>query len=423
MPSPAARLALAHEFQPQDTPPQTTLLMRIAFVIAALVVYRIGTHIPLPGIDSNSLAQVLPADSVFSLLSSAMRRLSIFSLGVWPYVSASLVMLCLLWLIPPFAAMTKTRRGRLRFNEIIRALTVLIAGYQGYGIARSIGQISLGNGPLVSEPGLIFQLQVVATCAGAALFLVWLAERITARGLGDGVLLLMFTDIVADLPELLTSVLELVQRGTMPSGQAYFLGALTLAAIVCVVFIELARRRVPLVRPGSASGQAQTYLPLHLNPSGLSPLFIAPAFPAMATAIAYQFAPIWFEAEGKFIFGLGSPGDFAITVALILLFGMAFRTICGGDPAEIAARIGRSGAHIPGMLPGASTEMYIAQVQTRIAGLGALYLTAVGLLPSLLQTDVNLPFTIGSWPLLVVVIVPLAVLEGVRGAPRGGALL
>ena len=364
MPSPAARLALARVFQPQDTPPQITLLRRIAFVIGALVIYRIGTHLPLSGIDANSLAQTLPADGVFSLLSSAMRRMSIFSLGVWPYVSASLVMLCLLWLIPPFAAMTKTRRGRLRFNEIIRGLTVLIAGAQGYGIALSIEQVSLGNAPLVPEPGLSFQLQVVATCVGAALFLVWLAERITARGLGDGVLLLLFTDIVADIPVSLASILELVQRGVMPSGQAYLLGALTLAAITGVVFIELARRRVPLVRPDSASGGAQTYLSLHLNPSGLSPLFIAPAFPAMATMIAYQYAPIWFEAEGRLIFGLGSPGDFAITAALILLFGMAFRTICGGDPAEIAARIGRSGAHIPDMLPGASTVTHIAQVQT-----------------------------------------------------------
>jgi preprotein translocase subunit SecY len=416
MPSSAARLALAHNFQPVDPPPQTPLFPRIAFVIAALLAYRLGAYIPLSGVDASILAPLLSNSGASMLASTAMQRLSIFGLGVWPYISASLIMLCLIWLIPPLAAMAKSHGGRLRINQSIRWLTGIVAGVQGYSIANALGPMAFQGNPAVSEPGLLFQLQTAVTYAGASLFLVWLAERITARGLGNGVLLLLFTDIAADLPRSLATTLLFVHQGAFQPRQAYFLGALMLAAIAGVVFVELARRRIPLEHPGRAPGGVEVSLPLHLNPSGLAPLFMVSALPAMPAVIAYFVAPAWFSAEGRHIFGVGSPAHFAIAAGLIFLFAMAFRTSCGSDPVEIAARLEKSGAFIRGIAPGANTAAYIARIQTRIAVFGGLYLAAFGVLPGILYTYAGAPFMFDGWRLLVAVIAPLAVMEGVRGA-------
>jgi len=387
--------------------------------VAALLIYRLGKHIPLPGIDYSGMIETLYYGGTPNV-AGATERMSIFALGIWPYISASLVMLCMIWIVPPLASMTKSRAGRL--NQYMRVATVVIAGFQAYAIAGGLEHVHSRGESLVLDPGLSFRVSTMATLIGASLFLAWLSERITARGLGNGVLLILFADLAAGLPEFVLAFMEYLRQHPYPyqPKAPFATGALMLAAIVGVVFVELARRRVLFEHQArKAGGGHRSYLPLKLNPSGLAPLFLAPALAGMLSLIAYQIDPIWFEAQGKFWLGLGQPVHLLLLGALIVLFAMSFRTVCGSDPAELAAGVQKSGGVIPGLAEGERATDHIASMQTRIAAFGALYLAAVGLMPELLYGFARTAFNFGGWPLLVLVMVPVAVLEGLRRTPAG----
>ena len=396
------------------------LRQRLFFVIGAIVVFRIGTFIPLPGIDPMVLAAMVEQQrgtilEMFNMFSGgALERLSIFALGIMPYISASIIMNLLTVTVPSLEQLKKEggEAGRRKITQYTRYGTVGLATMQAFGISSALQGQTVAGGSLVVNPGAGFVITAIATLVTGTIFLMWLGEQVTERGVGNGISIIIFSGIVAGLPAAVGGSLELVRTGEMNTLSVLFLFALVLAVTAFVVFVERGQRRITVNYAKRQQGRKMyaaqsTHLPLKLNMAGVIPPIFASSiilFPATAGQ--------WFGSnEGmgwlKDISSTLSPGQplYILFYALAIIFFCFFYTAIVFNSKETADNLKKSGAFIPGIRPGEQTARYIDGVMTRLTLAGAIYITAVCLLPEFLILYWNVPFYFGGTSLLIIVVV------------------
>jgi preprotein translocase subunit SecY len=399
----------------------TELKKRIWFTLGALIVYRLGTYIPLPGIDPSVLSDIFKQQSggilgLFNVFAGgALERMTIFALNIMPYISASIIMQLLTTVVPSFEAMKKEgEAGRKRINQFTRYGTVLLAVVQAYGIAIGLEGMTGGRGGAVIEPGLFFRVVTVVTLTGGTMFLMWLGEQITQRGVGNGISLIIFAGIIAELPRALAATLELGRTGALSMAVivVVFVGAT--AVIAGIVFMERAQRRILIQYPkrqvgARMFGGESSHLPMKLNSAGVIPPIFASSLLLMPMTIA-QFSaggggPEWLTTVTALL-GHGQPLYMLMYVALIVFFCF-FYTAVVFNPTETADNLKKHGGFVPGIRPGQRTAEYFDYVLTRITVAGAAYIAAVCLLPEILISRFSVPFYFGGTSLLIVVSVTM----------------
>ena len=401
------------------------LKKRIWFTLGALFIYRLGTYIPLPGINPEAFAQAFQQQSggvlgMFNMFAGgAVERMAIFALGVMPYISASIIMQLMTSVIPSLEALKKEgEQGRKIINQYTRYGTVILAIVQSYGIA--VG-LSSGNN-IVTNPGPFFEISAVISLTGGTMFLMWLGEQITARGIGNGVSLIIFAGIVAGMPTALSGTLELGRTGALSTGLLLAILVLAVAVIMLMVFVERAQRRLLIQYPkrqvGNRMFQGDTsHLPLKLNTSGvIPPIFASSLLLLPATLAGFSDStslPSWVQAILT-TFGHGQPLYMLFYGAMIAFFAF-FYTAIVFNPKETADQLKKHSGFIPGYRPGERTADYIDYVLTRITVVGAIYLVAVCLLPEYLIAATGIPFYLGGTSLLIVVSVTLDTVAQIQG--------
>jgi preprotein translocase subunit SecY len=390
-----------------------------------MLVYRLGTYIPLPGIDPQAFAHAFNSQSrgvlgMFNMFSGgAVQRMAIFALGIMPYISASILMQLMTSVIPSLESLKKEgEQGRKIINQYTRYGTVLLALVQAYGI--SIG-LENGNG-IVTNPGIFFQLSTVVSLVGGTMFLMWLGEQITARGIGNGISLIIFAGIVAGLPRAISGTLELGRTGALSTGIILAIIVLAIVVIALIVFFERAQRRLLIQYPkrqvGNRMFQGDTsHLPLKLNTSGvIPPIFASSLLLLPATVAGFSNTtnmPGWASAILASL-GHGQPLYMIFYGAMIVFFTF-FYTAIVFNPKETADQLKKHSGFIPGYRPGERTAEYIDYVLTRITLVGAIYLVAVCLLPEFLISATGVPFYLGGTSLLIVVSVTLDTVAQIQG--------
>jgi preprotein translocase subunit SecY len=401
------------------------LKKRIWFTIGALLVYRLGTYIPLPGINPDAFAQAFSSQSkgvlgMFNMFAGgAVQRMAIFALGIMPYISASIIMQLMTSVIPSLEALKKEgEQGRKIINQYTRYGTVLLALVQAYGI--SVG-LEGGNG-IVNDPGMFFRISTVVTLVGGTMFLMWLGEQITARGIGNGISLIIFSGIVAGLPRAISGTLELGRTGALSTGVILAIIVLAIVVIGLIVIFERAQRRLLIQYPkrqvGNRMFQGDTsHLPLKLNTSGVIPPIFASSLLLLPATIAgfSQSAnmPAWASTILASL-GHGQPLYMAFYAAMIVFFAF-FYTAIVFNPKDTADQLKKHSGFIPGYRPGERTADYIDYVLTRITVIGAIYLVLVCLLPEFLISATGVPFYLGGTSLLIVVSVTLDTVAQIQG--------
>jgi len=395
------------------------LRQRLFFVLGAIVVFRIGSFIPLPGIDPVVLAQLVEQQKgtildMFNMFSGgALKRLSLFALGVMPYISASIILQLLSYTVPTLEQLKKEgESGRRKITQYTRYGTVILAMFQSFGIATALQSQSIGGSSLVILHGPAFIVSSVACLVTGTLFLMWLGEQVTERGIGNGISLIIFSGIVAGLPRAIGGTLELVRTGEMNTLMVLLLFAIVMAVTMFVVFVERGQRRITVNYAKRQQGRRvyagqSTHLPLKLNMSGVIPPIFASSiilFPATLGS--------WFgSTEGmtwlKDVSSALSPGQplYVMLYALAIVFFSFFYTAIVFNSKETAENLKKSGAFIPGIRPGEQTGKYIDGVMTRLTLAGAIYITLVCLLPEFLILYWNVPFYFGGTSLLIIVVV------------------
>ncbi|RAZ88740.1 preprotein translocase subunit SecY [Mesorhizobium hawassense] len=401
------------------------LKKRIWFTIGALLVYRLGTYIPLPGINPDAFAQAFSSQSkgvlgMFNMFAGgAVQRMAIFALGIMPYISASIIMQLMTSVIPSLETLKKEgEQGRKIINQYTRYGTVLLALIQAYGI--SIG-LEGGNG-IVNDPGMFFRISTVVTLVGGTMFLMWLGEQITARGIGNGISLIIFSGIVAGLPRAISGTLELGRTGALSTGLILAIIVLAIIVIALIVFFERAQRRLLIQYPkrqvGNRMFQGDTsHLPLKLNTSGvIPPIFASSLLLLPATVAGFSQAtnlPAWASTILASL-GHGQP-LYMIFYASMIVFFAFFYTAIVFNPKDTADQLKKHSGFIPGYRPGERTAEYIDYVLTRITVIGAIYLVLVCLLPEFLISATGVPFYLGGTSLLIVVSVTLDTVAQIQG--------
>ena len=411
------------------------LKKRIWFTLGALLVYRLGTYIPIPGIDSVALEQFATQNSsgilgwVNGLAGGALGRMAIFALNIMPYISASIIMQLMTSVSPTLEALKKEgESGRKKINQYTRYGTVLLAALQAYGIAIGLE----GQGNIVTDPGWFFRASTVITLTGGTMFLMWLGEQITSRGIGNGISLIIFAGIVAGLPSGVAALLELGRTGQL--SVFAILGILVMAALVIafIVFVERAQRRLLIQYPKRQVGMKMTqaessHMPLKLNTSGVIPPIFASSLLLLPITVANFSAgqgPDWLNQLTSLL-GHGQPLFLFFYAALIVFFCFFYTSIMF-NPKETADNLKKSGGFILGIRPGEKTAEYIDWILTRITVIGAAYLVLICLLPEFLVGYSGIPFYFGGTSLLIVVSVTLdtvAQLQGHMLAQQYGKLL
>jgi preprotein translocase subunit SecY len=401
----------------------TELKKRIWFTLGALLVYRLGTYIPLPGIDPAALAQVFQQQQsgilgVFDMFAGgAVGRMAIFALAIMPYISASIIIQLMTSVSPHLAQLKKEgEQGRKQINQYTRYGTVVLATLQAYGIA--IGLEGAGN--VVNDPGIFFRATTVITLVGGTVFLMWLGEQITSRGVGNGISLIIFSGIVAELPRALAGTLELGRQGAISTAIILFLAVMVIAVIMGIVFVERAQRRLLVQYPKRQVGNKlyggdSSHLPLKLNTAGVIPPIFASSLLLLPITIANFTAgqgPDWLNTVTALL-GHGQPLYMAFYAGGIIFFAF-FYTAIVFNPADTADNLKKYGGFIPGIRPGQRTAEYIDYVLTRLTVLGALYLTIVCLLPEILISQYSVPFYFGGTSLLIVVSVTMDTVSQVQ---------
>jgi len=393
----------------------TDLKNRIWFTLGALVIYRLGTYIPLPGIDSATL-QTLMSQNAGGILGmvdmfsgGALGRMTIFALNIMPYISASIIVQLMTAVSPQLEALKKEgEAGRKKLNQYTRYGTVGLSIVQAYGIAVGIE----GLPGAVTDPGMFFRFTSVITLTGGTVFLMWLGEQITARGVGNGISLIIFSGIVARLPSALAGFLELGRTGAISTFfiMIFLIGAI--AVITFIVFMERAQRRILVQYPKRQVGNRMyggeaSHLPLKLNTSGVIPPIFASSLLLLPATIASfsQNQTGWLAEMGAWL-GRGHPIYLGLYVALIIFFTF-FYTAVVFNPAETADNLRKYGGFVPGIRPGKNTADHLDYVLTRLTVVGAIYLSAVCVLPEWLLTAYSLPFYFGGTSLLIVVSVTM----------------
>jgi preprotein translocase subunit SecY len=398
------------------------LKKRIWFTLAALLVYRLGTFIPIPGINPTAFAAAFNTQSglmgMINMFSGgAIERMAIFALNIMPYISASIIMQLMQSVVPSLETLKKEgEHGRKQLNQYTRYLTVALAAFQAFGIAYGLQlQTSGAAGPIVTDPGPFFVITTVVSLVGGTLFLMWLGEQITARGVGNGTSLIIMAGIVAGLPSAIVQTLELARQSVLSWGMVLLLVVVMLAVVAAIVFIERAQRRLLVQYPKRQMGNRMfqgdaSHLPLKLNASGVIPPIFASSLlmlPGAAGSFLQNAGPGW-EWLGATVaaLGHGQPLWFATYVALILFFAFFYTSIVL-NPQETADNLRKYGGFLPGIRPGAKTAEYIDYVLTRITVVGALYLAAVCVLPEMLQSYARVSFYFGGTSLLIAVSVTM----------------
>src|SRR5688572_8081643 len=393
------------------------LQQRIWFTLGALLVYRFGTYIPVPGIDPDAYAASFATASqgiagMFNVFAGgAVERMAIFALNLIPYITASIVVQVITTASPRLEALRKEgESGRRKLNGYTRYLAVVFCTIQAYGIAIGLE----GSQGVVLEPGWMFRIPTVISLVGRTMFLMWLGEQITARGVGNGISLIIFAGIVANLPLTLAQTLQLSQEGAIPGWAAAGLLVLAVVVIAVIVFFERAQRRLLIQYPkrqvGNKMFQGDTsHLPLKLNTAGVIPVIFGSSLlllPATFASFASQGdAPQWLQVTAALL-GRGQP-LYLILFAVFIIFFAFFYTSIVFNPTDTADNLKRSGGFIPGIRPGERTAQHIDYVLTRITVIGAAYLTVVALIPEVLLSQLAVSQFIGGTSLLIIVTVTL----------------
>ena len=398
-----------------------SLKKRLWFTIGALLVYRFGTYVPVPGIDPAALEQVFRQNAggilgMFDVFAGgALGRMSIFALTIMPYISASIIMQLLSATNPTLMQLKKEgASGRKKINQYTRIGTVALASLQAWGVAVGLESTSGPLGSAVVEPGLFFRFTAVVTLVGGTMFLMWLGEQITARGVGNGISLIIFTGIVANLPAALAGTLELGRTGALSALVVVVIGLMALVVIAFIVFVERAHRRLIVQYPkrqvgNRIMGGSSTHMPLKLNTPGVIPPIFASALlllPATIIGFAGAAGDSNWLYQFSTIFGRGSFAYLSLYVGLIIFFAF-FYTAIVFNPEETAENLRRNGGYIPGIRPGTNTAEYIDFVLTRLTTVGSIYLAAVCVLPEILINEYGVPFYFGGTSLLIVVSVTM----------------
>ncbi|MEE9210644.1 MAG: preprotein translocase subunit SecY [Kiloniellales bacterium] len=398
----------------------TELKKRIWFTLCALIIYRLGTYIPAPGIDPDIMEQIFQQQSggilgMFNMFAGgALGRMAIFALNIMPYISAAIIMQLLTAVSPTLEALKKEgEAGRKKINQYTRYGTVLLASIQGYGIAVGLESASGPSGSAVLDPGLYFRFTTVVTLTGGTVFLMWLGEQITQRGVGNGISLIIFSGIVANLPLAMASTLELGRTGALSAAFIILLLIMAVATIAFIVFMERAQRRVIIQYPkrqvgNKMFGGESTHLPMKLNPSGVIPPIFASSLLLMPLTVAGfsgGAGPEWLTWVTSLL-GRGQPLYLTVYIGMIVFFTFFYTTIVF-NPADTADNLKKHGGFIPGIRPGRNTEEHLRFILMRLTTVGALYLALVCLLPELLISRFAVPFYFGGTSLLIVVSVTM----------------
>jgi preprotein translocase subunit SecY len=400
------------------------LKRRLWFLLGALVVYRIGAHIPVPGIDPNVLSELFRSQQggilgMFNMFSGgALSRFTIFALGIMPYISSSIIMQLMTVASPQMEALKKEgEAGRRKITQYTRYGTVALALFQGLGIA-----IALEAQPgLVLEPGLLFRLTTVSTLLTGTMFLMWLGEQVTERGLGNGISIIIFAGIAAGLPNAIGGLFELVRTGAMHPLTALFICALVVLVTAFVVFVERGQRKI-LVNYAKRQvgnkvyGGQSTHLPLKLNMSGVIPPIFASSIILFPATVAGWFGSSESMRWLKDIAGTLSPGQpiYVMLYTAAIIFFCFFYTALVFNSKETADNLKKSGAFVPGIRPGEQTSRYIDKILMRLTLIGAGYITVVCLLPEFLILKWNVPFYFGGTSLLIIVVVTMDFMSQVQ---------
>jgi preprotein translocase subunit SecY len=393
------------------------LRRRLTFLLLALLVYRIGAHVPVPGIDPTQLQQLFKSQQggilgLFNMFSGgALSRFTVFALGIMPYISASIIMQMMGYALPAIEALKKEgEAGRRKITQYTRYGTLVLALFQSFGIAVALE----GTAGLVINPGMAFKLTTVVSLTAGTLFLMWLGEQITERGLGNGISIIIFGGIAAGLPGAIGGLAELIRTGAMSIPAAIFILALVGLVTFGVVFVERGQRKI-LVNYAKRQvgnkvyGGQSSHLPLKVNMAGvIPPIFASSIILLPATAVG------WFAAgDGmrwlKDMAGALSPGQpiYVLLYAAAIIFFAFFYTALVFNSRETADNLKKSGAFIPGIRPGENTAKFIDKILARLTFVGALYITAVCLLPEFLVLKYNVPFYFGGTSLLIIVVVTM----------------
>src|SRR3954454_4173756 len=403
----------------------TELKKRLWFTVGALIVFRIGAYIPVPGVDPAALAEMFSRQSggiagmldVFS--GGSIGRMSILALSIMPYISASIIMQILTTVVPSLEALKKEgEQGRKVINQYTRYLTVVLAAFQAYGIAIGLE----GQAGVVTDPGWFFRISTVITLTGGTMFLMWLGEQITSRGIGNGSSLIIFAGIVAAFPSAIANTLELGRQGQISTGLILVVIVMSLVVVGFIVFMERAQRRLLITYPKRQQGnrmyEGQTsFLPLKLNTSGVIPPIFASSLLLLPTTVAnfsQASGGTGFLATISLYLGHGRPLYMIAYVGLIVFFAF-FYTAIVFNPTDTADNLKKHGGFIPGIRPGERTAQFIDQVLMRITCLGAAYLALICLIPEMLISYANMPFYFGGTSLLIVVSVTMDTVAQIHG--------
>ena len=399
----------------------TELKKRLWFTLGCLVVYRLGTYIPLPGIDAEVMAQIFEQQQggilgMFNMFAGgALKRMSIFALGILPYISASIIMQLMTAVSPTLEQLKKEGEvGRKKINQYTRYLTVALSIFQAYGLALGLEAMTGPSGSAVIDPGWFFRATTVITIVGGTMFLMWLGEQITARGVGNGISLIIFTGIIAQLPAALAALLELGRTGAMSAFSIVAFLVMAVAVITFIVFMERAHRRIVVQYPkrmvggGRMVGGEASHMPIKINISGVIPIIFASSLlllPSSIGGFSGGRGPDWLLTITA-ILGPGQPLHLLLYAALIIFFAFFYTSVVF-NPKETAENLKKHGGFIPGIRPGERTAQYLDYVITRLTAVGAIYLAIVAVLPRILISQYGVPFFFGGTSLLIVVSVTM----------------
>jgi len=390
---------------------------RILFTLGLLAIYRLGGHTPTPGIDGEALSQFLREKGgalmgFFDIFSGgALSKLSIFALGIMPYISASIILQLLTVVIPTLAALAKEgESGRRKIVQYTRYGTVLISIIQSFGIA--IGLEGMQNGMFVQTPGWSFRAMTALTLTTGTIFIMWLGEQITERGIGNGISVIIFAGIISGIPQAIVNTIQIFNTGQVGSFMLIVVGVMIVLVVAAVVYMESARRKIPVqyakrVVGRKVYGGQSTHIPLKLNTAGVIPPIFASsllAFPATIAGFVGQ-ENTWFQAVAKQL----GPGSFPhiFLYGTLIIFFCYFYTAVVLNPVDMADNMKKYGGFIPGVRPGQRTSDYIYKVMSRITFVGAAYLTGIAILPELLISYAHVPFYFGGTSLLIVIVVAM----------------
>jgi len=395
------------------------LRSRLLFVLGAFVVYRVGAHIPVPGIDPNALAIMFEQQSgsildMFNMFSGgALMRLSLFALGIMPYISASIIMQLMTVVVPYMEQVKKEgESGRRKISQYTRYGTVVLATFQAVGISMALQNQTAGGLGVVINPGTSFVVITAITLVTGTIFLMWLGEQVTERGIGNGISLIIFAGIVSGLPSAIGGTLELARTGEMNGAFIVLLFLVAIAVTALVVFVERGQRRIIINYPKRQQGRKMmagqsSFLPLKLNMAGVIPPIFASSIILFPSTIAG-----WFSSNEGFgwlqdVSTMLSPGQpiYVLFYAAAIIFFCFFYTALVFNSKDTADNLKRSGAFLPGIRPGVQTTAYIDKVMTRLTLIGAFYITLVCLLPEFMIVYWNVPFYFGGTSLLIIVVV------------------